>query len=271
MSFVEKLDPASLQAFNVATKKKFSEQAQFFLNAFWDEFGDQAEIIYSVAWDYLKKADMRVKGVHYIHLYEEGNELDFDMSLYFFEQIGKFYNEAANAKWKKEYPKSIPAEMTAIVRKKELREQVDINFDGKMSFLEYLLYQYHASPKTLMDRSMGNTELPEEVLAAMRALEEVNRRVQAYEKEKARLEQESEGTGIKALKAKNELAQLKSSPLWEEINKALITAEAAVRIASKKYGVNAAPGTNTSAVRTNGTMWWLNRELQEKKRLYGKA
>jgi len=66
-----------------------------------------------------------------------------------------------------------------------------------MSFLEYLLYQYHASPKTLMDRSMGNTELPEEVLAAMRALEEVNRRVQAYEKEKARLEQDSEGTGIK--------------------------------------------------------------------------
>jgi len=64
---------------------------------------------------------MRVKGVHYIHLYEEGNELDFDMSLYFFEQIGKFYNDAGNAKWKKEYPKSIPAEMTAIVRKKVIK------------------------------------------------------------------------------------------------------------------------------------------------------
>jgi len=164
--------------------------------------------------------------------------------------------------------------MTAIDRKKELREKVDVNFDGKMSFLEYLLYQFNASPKTLMDRSKG-CELPEEVLAALRALEEVNKRVQAYEREKKRLEDESEsGTGIKALKAKNELAQLKCGPLWEDINKALITAEAAVRIASKKYGISpptgAPPGASTGP-RTNGTMWWLQRELQEKKRLYGKA
>jgi hypothetical protein len=32
--------------------------------------------------------------------------------------------------------------MTAIVRKKELREKVDVNFDGRIGFLEYLLYQY---------------------------------------------------------------------------------------------------------------------------------
>lgn len=269
MSFTEKLDPESLKAFNVATKKKFSEQAQFFLNAFWDEFGDQAEQIYSVAWEYIKKADMRVKGIQYIHLYEEGNELDFDMSLYMFEQLNRFYADSQNASWVKNYPKSVPKEMTAIVRKQELREKVDVNFDGKMSLLEYLLYQYNASPKTLMERSMGS-ELPEEVLAAMRALEEVNRRVQAYETEKKRLEDESEsGSGIKALKAKNELAQLKNSPLWEEINKALITAEAAVRIASKKYGVTAV-GSGSSGVRTNGTMWWLDRELKAKKAKYGK-
>jgi hypothetical protein len=270
MSFTEKLDAQSLQAFNVATKKKFSEQACFFLNAFWDEFGDQAEIIYSVQWDNIKKTDMDNKGVHYIHLYEEGNELDFDMSLRFFELLDKFYSAPGGQKWKTDYPKSIPQVMTAIVRKKELRDKVDVNFDGKMSFIEYLLYQYNASPKTLMDRSQGG-DLPEEVLAAMRALEEVNKRVRAYETEKSRLEQESaSGTGIKALKAKNELAQLKSSPLWEEINKALITAEAAVRIASKKYGVTATGGSG-GAVRTNGTMWWLQRELAEKKKLYGKS
>lgn len=271
MSFTEKLDPESLKSFNFTTKKKFSEQACFFLNAFWDEFGDQAEFIYSVSWEFLKKADMRVKGIQYVHLYEEGNELDFDMSLYFFEQILKYLNESQGAKWKTDYPKSTPQEMTAIIRKQELREKVDVNFDGKMSFLEYLLYQYHASPKTLMDRSMGS-ELPEEVLAAMRALEDVNKRVNEYETEKKRLEDESEsGTGIKALKAKNELAQLKNSPLWNEINKALITAEAAVRIASKKCGISAPTGgVNTSPIRTNGTMWWLNRELQAKKAKYGK-
>jgi len=271
MSFTEKLDPGSLEAFNKACKKKFSEQACFFLNAFWDEFGTQAEFIYSIAWLFIKNADMRVKGVKYLHLYEEGNELDFDMSLFFFEQILKHLSEAKNEHWAKEYPKSVPNEMTAIVRKKELRERVDVNFDGRMGFIEFLLYQYNASPKVLMERSISSGDLPEEVLAAMRALEEVNRRVQAYETEKKRLEDEAEaGTGIKALKAKNELAQLGASPLWSDINKALISAEAAVRIASKKYGVTAAPGANTSAVRTNGTMWWLQRELQTKKQLYGK-
>jgi len=272
MSFTEKLDPESLAAFNVATKKKFSEQACFFLNAFWDEYGSQAEIIYSVTWDYIKKTDMHNKGIRYIHTYDEGNELDFDMSLYFFEQLWKFYSEKNGEKWVKDYPISITHEMTAINRKKELRDKVDVNFDGKMSFLEYLLYQYKASPKTLMDRSKGSDDLPEEVKAALRALEEVNRRVREYETEKKRLEDESEsggGSGIKALKAKNELAQLKSGPLWEQINKALITAEAAVRIASKKYGVNAVGGSSEPS-RTNGTMWWMNRELEEKKRLYGK-
>jgi len=258
-----------LEDFKKVTQKTYADQAKFFLNAFWDEFGSQAEIIYSVQWDFIKKTDMRCRGIKYIHLYEEGNELDFDMSLYLFEQLGKFYGEANNTKWAKEYATSIPQEMTAIHRKKELRERVDVNFDGKMSFLEYLLYQYNASPKTLMDRSKGG-DLPEEVRQAMRALEDVNKRVREYEKEKRRLEDDSEGEGIKALKAKNEFAQLKSGPLWSEINKALITAEAAVRIASKKYGVTAVGGGDSSPIRTNGTMWWLNRELQEKKKLYGK-
>jgi len=272
MSLVEKLDAESLKAFNVASKKKFSEQACFFLNAYWEEYGDQSEEIYTVAWDLIKDVDMGNKGVKYVHLYEEGNELDFDMSLYFFERLVKLFQK--DEQLGKTYAKSAPKDMTAIVRKQELKERVDVNFDGKMSFLEYLLYQYNASPKTLMDRSRGSDDLPEEVLAAMRALEEVNIRVRAYETEKRRLEDDSEsGTGIKALKAKNELAQLLNSPLWNAINKALITAEAAVRIASKKYGVNGSnlnAGPGGGVIRTNGTMWWLNRELEEKKKRYGK-
>lgn len=274
MSFTEKLDEKSLEAFSVACKKPFSEQAQFFLNAFWDEYGDQAESMYSCAWEIIKMADRRWRNVQYIHLYDEGNDLDFDMTLYFFEQLSKYYNEDKKGKqYAAEYAKSVPQEMTAIVRKKELRERVDVNFDGRISFLEFLLYQYNASPKDLMSRQSGK-QLPEEVLAAMRALEEVNKRVRAYETEKARLEEESKtngGQGIKALKAINELAQLQSSPLWEQINKALITAEAAVRIASRKYGIGkgATDGEAGGPVRTNGTMWWLERELQAKKEKYG--
>jgi hypothetical protein len=280
MSFTEKLDEKSLAAFTVACKKPFSEQAQFFLNAFWDEYGSQAECIYSVGWEMIKRADMRWRNVTYVHLYEEGNDLDFDMGLYFFEQLVKFYDEPkpivipglAGPEVAKQYTISVPKEMTAVVRKKELREKVDVNFDGRVSFLEYLLYQYEASPKDLMDRQTSNS-MPAEVLAAMQALEEVNKRVRAYETEKSRLEEESEsnnGQGIKALKAKNELAQLTSGPLWEQINKALILAEAAVRIAQKKYGVGSGDGANAGgAPRTSGTMWWLGRELQAKKEKYG--
>jgi hypothetical protein len=217
-------------------------------------------------------------------MYEEGNDLDFDMGLYFFEQLNKFFEEAPGSKppvipgrngseWKKNYPKSVPTEMTAVHRKKELRDKVDVNFDGRVSFIEYLLYQYNASPKDLMDRQTQSAGLPQEVIDAMKALDEVNKRVKAYEEEKARLEDIAlNGSGIKSPKAKNELAQLVSGPLWEQINVALITAEAKLRIAQKKYGVggSASAGEGGAAVpRVSGTMWWLDRSLKEKKERYG--
>jgi hypothetical protein len=55
----------------------------------------------------------------------------------------------------------------------------------------------------------------------------------------------------------------------------LITAEAAVRIATKKFGGdNAAPAEggrkSVAANFSSGAVWWLNRDLEEKQRLYGK-
>merc|ERR1712232_1440085 len=90
-------------------------------------------------------------------------------------------------------------------------------------------------PADFCERSMGGGEEHPEIRKARLALEEVNKRIRAYEAEKARLEAESK-LPVKGLKAKNELAQLDSSPLWEQLNAALITAEAAVRIATKKFG-----------------------------------
>jgi len=276
--FTSGLDEKSLAAFTVASKKPISDQCQFFLNSFWSEFGDQAEAIFSVAFEVFKLADMRARNVTYAHLYQEGNDLDFDMGLYFFEQLCKFYDDASakvlpglnGPEYKVKYSKSTPKEMTAVFRKKELRDKVDVNFDGRISMLEYLLYQYEASPKDLMDRQTTG-ELPAEVLEAMRALEDVNKRVQEYEKKKQELEEiAATGSGIKSPKAKNELAQLTSSPLWENINKALITAEAALRRAQKKYGVTGTGEAPASgAPRTNGTMWWLDRDLRAKKEKYG--
>lgn len=272
MSFVEKLDPESLEAFNEASAKSFSSQAVFFLNAFWEEYGDQAEFIYAHSWRIMKMADMNAKGISYVHLYEEGNDLDFDLGLYFFEQLCKYTDGPKNKAELEPYESSMPVMMTSIVRKKELREKVDVNFDGRVGFLEYLLYQYKASPKDLMQRSMSAPDEDESIRKAREALERVNKAIQEYETEKQRLETDAaSGRGIKALKAKNELAQLNSSPLWETLNKALITAEAAVRIATRNAKKNGGKvgGSGAPAGRSDGALWWMNRDLAEKKAKYG--
>lgn len=56
--------------------------------------------------------------------------------------------------------------MTSIKRKKELRDKVDVNFDGRVGFLEFLLYQFKASPKVLMARSNREGETNPELDAA---------------------------------------------------------------------------------------------------------
>jgi len=275
-SFVEKLSPEALQHFNNVCKLPFSGQAVSFLNAYWPEVHDQAEFIFNVAWEVIKYADMHAKGISLIYQYEEGNELDFDIGLYFYEQLCKFVEQPKNKDWASEkFARSQPYMMTAIKRKQELREKVDVNFDGKIGFLEYLLYQYKdiANPADFCQRSMAGGDEHPEIRKARLALEEVNKRIRAYEAEKARLEAESLLPGIKGLKAKNELAQLGASPLWEQLNAALITAEAAVRIATRKFGGGSysggAGGDAGSHAPTDGAIWWMNKDLEEKKKRYG--
>merc|ERR1712071_9440 len=151
--------------------------------------------------------------------------------------------------------------MTAIVRKKELREKVDVNFDGRISFLEYLLYQYSAfaNPADFAKRSMKAPDEHPEIKKARLALEDVNARIKAYEEEKYRLEQESALPGVKGLKAKNLLAQLESSPLKEELNRALITAEAAVRRVMKMFAGKSGTTDGGSSGPTEGATWWLKK------------
>jgi len=275
-SFTEKLDADALAFFNEVCKRPFSQQAVAFLNAYWPEVNTQAEFIFNVAWEIIKYADMHSKGVSLLYLYDEGADLDFNIGLYFYEKLCKYLEDPTHAQWAaKEYAISQPEMMTAIKRKQELREKVDVNFDGRVSMLEYLLYQYMSlgvNPADFCVRSMGMDEHPE-IRKARLALEEVNKRVRAFEAEKARLEAEALLPGVKGLAAKNMLAQLENNPLKEELNASLIKAEAAVRIASKMFGggkpVNLAGGGKIAP--TEGAIWWMNKDLEEKKKRYGKA
>jgi hypothetical protein len=258
----------------MVAKQPFSKQAVAFLNAYWAEIGGQADFIFAVAWEVIKYADMHAKGISLIYKYDEGNDLDFNIGLYFYEKLVYFIEDPKNSKWTgPEFKPSQPEMMTAIKRKQELREKVDVNFDGRVSFLEYLLYQYreYANPADFCTRSMGHDEHPE-IRKARLALEEVNKRIRAFEAEKARLEAEAKLPGVKGLAATNLLAQLENNPLKEELNKALITAEAAVRIATKKFGGGGGGGGagGEKSAPTEGAIWWLNRDLEEKKKRYGK-
>ena len=69
MSFVEGLDEEALAFFNEACKKKHSEQAVAFLNAYWEEIGDQADFIFSVAWEIMKKVEMDNKVSFFLFLF----------------------------------------------------------------------------------------------------------------------------------------------------------------------------------------------------------
>jgi len=271
MSFAEKLDAEALAYFSEVCKRPFSQQAVAFLNAYWVEVGDQADFIFGCAWETIKFADMHAKGISYVHLYEEGWDLDFNIGLYFYEKLCQRLDEGKEWAPFKNFTKSQPEMMTALKRKTELRDKVDVNFDGRISFLEYLLYQYkdYANPADFTKRSMRGGDEHPEIRAARLALEEVNKRIRAYEAEKARLEEEAQQPGVRGLKAKNQLAQLDASPLKEELNTALIKAEAAVRIATKKFG-GAGGGGGTDSGMNQGALWWMNKDLETKKAKYGR-
>lgn len=275
MSFAEKLDKEGLEYFNSVCAKPFDQQAVAFLNAYWVEVGSQADFIFEVAFEVFQYADMHAKGIQYIHKYEMGSELDFNIGLYFYEQLCKKLGEPSHKKWTDDQWKtSQPEMMTAIKRKQELRDKVDVNFDNMITMIEYLLYQYKdtCNPADFVTRSMKAPDEHPEIKKARLALEAVNKRIKEYEAEKQRLEDLIEnGSGVKRLRAKNMLAQLESGPLREDLNAALITAEAAVRIATKNFGKGgAASSGDDSAMPSEGALYWMNKDLEIKKKKYGR-
>jgi len=206
-------------------------------------------------------------------LYNEGNQVEYNVALYFYEKLCQLTLESPEgAKWRvAEYKPSMPEMLTAIVRKQELREKVDVNTDGNVSMLEYLLYQYRAfcNPADFVERSMKLAGLGEnEAMSKARAaLDDVAAAIRAYETEKARLEEGSKLPGVKGLAAKNLLAQLLSSPLAERLQTSLIKAEAAVRLATKKAMEEAKVANGGKSA---GSVWWMNRELAERQKMYGR-
>mmetsp|Transcript_361 Transcript_361/g.714 ORF Transcript_361/g.714 Transcript_361/m.714 type:complete len:227 (-) Transcript_361:70-750(-) len=215
------LNPDELTLFRDVVTRPYDQQAKFFLNAFWAEHSAEAETV----WDYVLRfvaLDPRAK---------EGSELDEFNSHRFLEGLGDA--------------------LRVIEMRESLRSQ---GFDFKkrqMALIEYLLFRYNRGIKLLLSRPQGTNE---ELAKAQKALDAVTAEIDRIEALKNELERKSQGSGVLAMKAKNELNQLLNGD-QTELNRAVLTAEAAVRRAQKLGGSAA-----------QGHLWWIDRELTEKKK-----
>ncbi|KAL6050244.1 putative Actin bundling protein [Balamuthia mandrillaris] len=212
--------------FKAVIAKTYKDQAIFFLNAFWPELGAaEAENV----WKYehkFEELDLEKK--------KEGNDLDEFNAHRFLEFWG---------------------ETKTVVALRELLSELRLDRKKRMSLVEYLLVKYNQSVQELLSRPQlegGALVVSEEMLKAQAALEAVNQEIQKIESRKEELEAASAGSGVKAMQAKNELAQLLTQDNTA-LNRALLTAEAALRKAGGRPG-------------PPGAIWWMGRELEEMKK-----
>jgi len=222
-----------MDAFNVASKKDYPQQAIFFLNAFWEEHSREAEKV----WDYLQGFIVLDKKK------DEGCELDEFYSHKFLENYGET--------------------MTALELRNAMR-LIDINHDNQMSLLEYLLFRFDEKVEVLISRPQENGadegRMSPALLKAWKALQAVRTEIRKIESKKAELQEKAALGGVKGNTAKQELfALLNNDPT--ELNAAMLTAEAAVRKA----------GGADLAMIAPGLMWYMERELEEAKKYQPKG
>jgi len=172
ISEVETLNEEQKQTFEAALLKSYKDQACFFLNAFWNELGDQAEAFWK-HWKQFQELDKMQynalpKEKKPTETYVEVKSLDEFWSHKFLETLGKT--------------------LTAIQFRAEFKK-IDANFDKRMSILEFLIWEYKQSIKVLLSRPQGADggevakaqELLDEVSAAFTAAQEALDRATAAE------------------------------------------------------------------------------------------
>ena len=209
--------------------RNYKDQAVFFLNAYWTDVGTDAEKVW-IRHAKFVELDLQ-KGA-------EGSDLDEFNAHRFLETFD---------------------ETKTVIGLREILAEHGIDRKKRMSMIEYLLVKFSKHVQDLLSRPQeiaggagASAHAPsEDLLKAQAALQAVRAEIDKIEREKAQLEAAAQGTGVKAMQAKNQLSQLLNRDPTD-LNRALLTAEAAVR----KLGGVGPPGL----------VWWLGRELQEMKK-----
>eukprot|EP01118_Nematostelium_gracile_P006061 TRINITY_DN1941_c0_g1_i1.p1 TRINITY_DN1941_c0_g1~~TRINITY_DN1941_c0_g1_i1.p1 ORF type:complete len:251 (-),score=80.84 TRINITY_DN1941_c0_g1_i1:11-763(-) len=241
---------AELQEFKKLTARTYSDQAKFFLNAFWKECSGDAEII----WKYCVKIvelDTQ-KG-------KNGCDLDEFSAHRFLEQSG---------------------ETKRVVELRESLRSLDLDNNKRMALIEFLLFRYKQTIKELLSRPQGESE---ELNKAEENLRNVQDALQDMKTQMAELKKEEDSTNQKmaALEKKandpklgqvqrngasNELEQLKKGDNIRirkgKVQTATKKTEDLVAKAQKFIQELQAKGGLASP----GTFWWMERELTEAKK-----
>jgi len=277
--------------FQKVCSSKYQDQAKFFLNAYWDEIKPKSEDIY-IAWQKFLDLDKQQWSAlpegKKPEIWTEGNALDEFWSHKLLESMGK---------------------TLSVVEFRNEFKKIDANTDKKMGIVEFLLWEHKKSVKELMMRPQGSGDATE-IIEAQKMLDEVTTAFTTAEKRAKELadaeselkkalaalkEQEdqynlktkeltakSEGSGVAAMRSKNELAQhLAEDPLplrkaklsteatTKKAEKARAEQEKAVADCAKRLGDAEAFLQKVMAKGTGpalGSLFWIDRELREKKK-----
>lgn len=209
-----------MELFAKFTSRKYSAQAQAFLNAYWDAHHEEAEKVWKMC-KIMEELDTD-SGAN-------GAEVDEFKAHRFLEKLG---------------------ETLTVIEFREVMRKVDVDFNRRMALIEYLIYRFEKTVAHFVEQPQGTNE---DLIRAQEALEVVKDEINKIERKKEELTAKAEGAGVKAMTAKNELEQLLSRDPTD-LNRALLTAEAAVRRAAR-----------SGATSNMGARWWQNRELEELK------
>jgi len=241
---------SDMDRFKKVTALIYAEQGKFFLNAFWTEFGSDAENI----WKYGKKI------IELDHQNgKRGSDLDEFSAHRFLEQMG---------------------ETKRVIELRESLRSIDLDSNKRMALIEYLLFSYKQTIKELLSRPQGDNEelrqAQENLSAAQDAVDQMNEAMSALKKEEqetkakiSELEKKANNTSLGQVQrnaASNELEQLrKGDNLRLRIGKvktATAIASDAVAKAQKYFDELKLKGGGVCP----GSMWWMQRELTEAKK-----
>jgi len=167
--------------FKEFTAKKYSEQAQAFLNAYWDDHGAQAEQIWTWTHQFIELDIDKGK---------EGRDLDEFNAHRFLERNG--------------------ATKTVKQMRDELKE-IDMDFNRRMAVIEYFLWNYRKTITDFVSRPQGGID-PAELAEAQRLLDEVKR----AQEECLAAAEEARRTEEIAVKAANEARAREKDALDQE-------------------------------------------------------